>query len=269
MQLLWGALVAYGAILLIMFMAQRSLLYPASSETPRLENYGVAELRAIETEPEPGLVLTHWFHPPADPDKPVVLYFHGNAGHRGDRVPKMHPLIEAGFGLLITGYRGYGGNPGRPSEEGLSADARSVHDWLLAEGYKPEQIVIFGESLGTAVSVKLASERAPAALVLEAPPSSIVDVAAAHYWYLPVRLLLRDRWDSIGRIGSIASPMLLMHGERDHVVPVKFGRRLFEAARMPKQSIFHQTAMHTDLLDYRDVVETIVTFIREHAAARS
>ncbi len=103
MQLLWGVLVAYGAVLVIMFLAQRNLLYPASGESPRLEEYGVPGLRAIQTEPEPGLVLTHWFHPPASPDQPVVLYFHGNAGHRGDRVPKMRPLIDAGFGLLIRG----------------------------------------------------------------------------------------------------------------------------------------------------------------------
>ena len=268
MQLLWGVLVAYGVVLVVMFLAQRSLLYPASGESPRLEDYGLPGLHAIQTEPEPGLVLTHWFHPPADPDQPVVLYFHGNAGHRGDRVPKMRPLINAGFGLLITGYRGYGGNPGRPSEEGLSADARSVHDWLLAEGYKPEQIAYFGESLGTAVTVKLASERPPVAMVLEAPPSSIVEVAAAHYWYLPVRLLLRDRWDSIARIGDIDSPLFLMHGERDHVVPVRFGRRLYEAAGMPKQALFHKTAMHTDLLDYNEVVEAILGFIREHVAVR-
>ncbi len=267
MQLLWGALGAYGVVLVVMFLAQRNLLYPASGETPRLENYGLPELRAIQTEPEPDLVLTHWFHPPAAPDQPIILYFHGNAGHRGDRVPKMQPMVDAGFGILITGYRGYGGNPGRPSEEGLSADARSVHDWLLAEGYRPEQIIYFGESLGTAVTVKLASERPPVAMVLEAPPSSIVEVAAAHYWYLPVRLLLRDRWDSIGRIGGIRAPMLLLHGERYHIVPARFGSRLYEAAQMRKQAVFHKTAMHTDLLDYREVVETIVAFIRTEAAA--
>ncbi|WP_299618739.1 alpha/beta hydrolase [Pelagibius sp.] len=266
MGFVWGLLAAYLALLVVMFLAQRSLLYPAATNTPRLSDHGLPGMGAIETQPEPGLTLTHWFHPPADPDQPVILYFHGNAGHRGDRVAKMRPFIDAGFGLLLTGYRGYGGNPGRPSETGLSADARSVHDWLLAQGYKPGQIVIFGESLGTAVSVKLASERPPAALVLEAPPSSIADVAAAHYWYLPVRLLIRDPWDSHSRIGSIKVPLFLMHGARDRVVPARFGRKLFEAASEPKQALFHDTAMHTDLLDYREVVEAVMAFIRETTA---
>ncbi|NIA67105.1 alpha/beta hydrolase [Pelagibius litoralis] len=268
MVFVWSVLGGYAVVLLIMFFAQRNLLYPAATDVPRLLDHGLPGLQSIETEPELGLVLTHWFHPPAGPEQPVILYFHGNAGHRGDRVPKMRPLIDAGFGLLITGYRGYGGNPGKPSEEGLAADARSVHDWLMAQGYRAEQIVIFGESLGTAVSVALASERPPAALVLEAPPSSIADVAAAHYWYLPVRLLIHDAWDSQARIGAIQSPLLLLHGERDHVVPVRFGRKLYEAATQPKQALFHETAMHSDLLNYREVVETVVNFIRDKAAKR-
>ena len=268
MQLLWGALIAYFIILVIMFLAQRSLMYPAGKDMPRLADHALPGMQAIETEPEAGLRLTHWFHPPASQEQPVILYFHGNAGHRGDRVPKMRPLIDAGFGLLITGYRGYGGNPGSPSEAGLRADARSVHDWLLEAGYDSGQIVIFGESLGTAVSVALASERPPAALVLEAPPSSIADVAAAHYWYLPVRLLIRDPWDSLARIGSISVPLFLMHGERDHVVPVRFGRKLYEAANEPKQAIFHDNAMHTDLLNYRDVVEAVIAFIRDKAVPK-
>src|SRR3546814_6308969 len=97
--------------------------------------------------------------------------------------------------LLAAGYRGYSGNPGKPSEPGLTADARSLLDWAAAEGYGRERLVYYGESLGTAVAVKIASERPPSALVLEAPPSSIADVAQAHYWYLPVRLLIRDPWD--------------------------------------------------------------------------
>ncbi|WP_422366552.1 alpha/beta hydrolase [Pelagibius sp.] len=261
----WGLLGAYCVVLVVMFLAQRNLLYPAAIDAPNLSDHSLPELRAIETEPEPGLRLTHWFHPPTSPEQPVILYFHGNAGHLGDRVAKMRPLIDAGFGLLLTGYRGYSGNPGKPSEDGLRADARSVHDWLLAEGFAADRIVIFGESLGTAVSVALASERPPAALVLEAPPSSIADVAAAHYWYLPVRLLIRDPWDSIGRIGSIDVPLFLLHGERDHVVPVRFGRKLFAAANEPKQALFHPSARHTDLLDYRDVVEKVVAFIRANA----
>src|SRR5690554_5555936 len=187
----------YAFVTLLMFLAQRSLIYPAAAIVPQLADQALPALQAIETEPEPGLTLTHWYHPPAGPLEPLIVFFHGNGSDLANSMIKMRPFVDAGFGLLAAGYRGYSGNPGRPSEAGLTADARSVLDWATAEGYGRERLVYYGESLGTAVAVKLASERPPSALVLEAPPSSIADVAAAHYWYLPVRLLIRDPWDSL------------------------------------------------------------------------
>lgn len=259
---LWGALGAYAFVVLVMFLAQRSLIYPAAVMTPRLSDHGLPDLQAIQTEPEPGLTLTHWFHPPAGPDEPLIVFFHGNGSNLGSAVAKMRPFIASGFGLVAAGYRGYSGNSGRPSEEGLTADARSLLDWVDKEGYGRERLVYFGESLGTAVVVKLASERPPSALVLEAPPSSIADVAAAHYWYLPVRPLIRDPWDSLSRIASVQAPVLVLHGERDGVVPIKFGRKLYAAAVEPKQAIWHPNALHTNILDYPGVVEQVIDFIR-------
>jgi hypothetical protein len=266
MTWLWALLAGYGFVVVVMFLAQRSLIYPAAAITPRLESHGLPALQAIETEPEPGLRLTHWYHPPAGaPDgsgEPLIVFFHGNGSDLGSSVEKMRPFIEAGFGLLATGYRGYSGNPGKPSEQGLSADARSVLDWVTAQGYGRERLVYFGESLGTAVAVKMASERPPSALVLEAPPSSIADVAAAHYWYLPVRLLIRDPWDSLSRIAKVGAPLLVMHGELDPVVPMRFGKKLFAAAVEPKQAIWHAEALHTNILNYPDVIEDVLVFIR-------
>jgi uncharacterized protein len=262
MMWLWALLAGYAFVVVAMFVAQRSLIYPAAPVTPRIADLGLPALRAVTTEPEPGLRLTHWYHPPAGPTEPLVVFFHGNGSDLANSVVKMLPFIEAGFGLLATGYRGYSGNPGSPSEPGLSADARSVHDWLAAEGYGRERLVYYGESLGTAVAVKLASEHPPSALVLEAPPSSIADVAAAHYWYLPVRLLIRDPWDSLSRIARVGAPVLFLHGERDPVVPARFGRKLFAAAAEPKQAIWHAEALHTNILTYPDVVEEVFAFIR-------
>src|SRR3546814_1371766 len=152
-----------------------------------------------------------WYHPPAGERGPLVVFFHGNGSDLGNAFLKMRPFVEAGFGLLAAGYRGYSGNPGKPSEPGLTADARSLLDWAAAEGYGRERLVYYGESLGTAVAVKIASERPPSALVLEAPPSSIADVAQAHSWYLPVRLLIRDPWDSLARIAAVGAPVLILH----------------------------------------------------------
>lgn len=258
---IWGALGGYLFVVLVMFLAQRSLIYPASAEAPRLTDHNLPGLEAVKTDTHPGLTLTHWFHAPRDPEAPLIVFFHGNASDLSSAVAKMRPFVDAGFGLLATGYRGYSGNPGSPNEEGLTADARSVIDWAHHQGYEADRLVYFGESLGTAVAVKMASDLPPSALVLEAPPSSITDVAAAHYWYLPVRPLIRDPWDSHSRIHTIRCPLLILHGENDPVVPIRFGRKLFDAAIEPKEAIWHPTAQHTNILDDPVVVRQVIDFI--------
>lgn len=262
MTWLWVALGVYAFVVVVMFLAQRSLIYPAARIQPQLAAHGLSALRAVETEPESGLVLTHWYHPPAKEGEALIVLFHGNGSDLGSSIEKMRPFIAEGLGVLAVGYRGYSGNPGKPSEEGLSADARSALDWAAGEGFTRERLVYFGESLGTAVAVKMASERAPSALVLEAPPSSIADVAAAHYWYLPVRPLILDPWDSLGRIAKVGAPLLVLHGENDPVVPIRFGRKLYEAAVEPKQAIWHAEARHTDILNHPGIVEDVLAFIR-------
>lgn len=263
MTWLWALVAVYVFVVVVMFLAQRSLIYPAAAIAPQIADQGLPALQAVVTEPEPGLAITHWYHPPKHAREPLVVFFHGNGSDLGNAFLKMRPFLETGFGLLAVGYRGYSGNPGKPSEAGLSADARSALAWAAAQGFTGERLVYYGESLGTAVAVKMASERPPSALVLEAPPSSVADVAAAHYWYLPVRLLIRDPWDSLARIAKVGAPLLILHGERDPVVPIRFGRKLFAAAAEPKRAIWHAEALHTDILSHPDVVRTVLDFIRE------
>ncbi|MEM7171741.1 MAG: alpha/beta hydrolase [Pseudomonadota bacterium] len=256
---------AYLFLCLFMFFMQRNLLYPASKEVPRLERYPDLSIQAVETKPEPGITLTHWFRPPRGPnaaENPVVVLFHGNAGHIGDRVDKHRDLFEkSDYGILLAGYRGYGGNSGKPTEAGLLADARSALDWLAGQGISPERTVILGESLGSAVATQMAAERPLAALVLEAPPSSIADVAQSHYWYLPARWLLLDQWKSTDHIAHIDAPLLILHGGRDNVVPQKFGRRLFEAAVEPKEAFYLPEGQHSNLFDYPQIYDRFVDFI--------
>jgi len=257
--------VAYLGILLGVFTLQRSLLYPGTRDGASLGPLPPA-FQVVTTTPEPAVTLRHWYRPPSETDAPVVVVFHGNAGHIGDRVEKLAALEEAGFGLFLVGYRGYGGNPGKPSEDGLSADARSVLDHLTEAGVAADRLVLFGESLGTAVAVKMASERPVAAVVLEAPPSSIAAVAQAHYWYLPARWLVLDRWDSLSRIDDISAPLMLLHGGQDRVVPQRFGRRLFAAADEPKTAIFEPAADHTNLLSFPAVERQVLAFICDAVA---
>ncbi|RMD63418.1 MAG: alpha/beta hydrolase [Alphaproteobacteria bacterium] len=265
MQVIVTAFSAYLVLTGAMFLMQRAFLYPGGGGEPDIASAGVAGLREVVTTTADGLRLVHWYRPPPAPDAPVVVVFHGNAGHLGDRVPKLASLLEAGFGMMFVGYRGFGSNPGRPTEDDLSADARLVLDWLGDQGIPAERLVLYGESLGTGVAVKMAAERPVAAVVLEAPYTSIADVAQSHYWFLPARWLLLDKWNSLGRIVAIDTPLLVLHGARDRTVPLRFGERLFATAREPKEMLVIPEAAHTDLFDFPEVRERVIAFVRRYA----
>lgn len=169
-------------------------------------------------------------------EAPVVdLFFHGNAGHRGERTDLAELLAAQGCHAVMFDYRGFGDSGGSPSEEGLARDARAAWEWLRARGVPPERIVVHGESLGTGVAVRLVAELGaagthPGGLILEAPFTSLTDAAGAHYYFIPVRWIMRDRYPSLDRIAAVACPLLVFHGRLDEIVPFEQGRRLFEAA---------------------------------------
>ncbi len=264
MNFVGTALSVYMVLGAAVFVMQRSLMYPAARHPPDISAAGVAGLRVVTTETLDGLRLSHWYRPPADGKRLVLVVFHGNAGNLGDRVPKMADLMQAGFGVLLADYRGYGGNPGRPSEEGLTADARVLLDWLAAQGIAPQRTVLYGESLGTGVAVKMAAERPVAALILESPYTSIAEVAQAHYWYLPAKWLVLDKWNSMAHIERIGAPLLVVHGARDRTVPPRYGRRLFEAAPEPKEMVVLDEGGHNDLYEFPQVPDRVVDFLRRH-----
>ena len=198
---------------------------------------------------------------------PVLVVFHGNAGHIGDRVPKLTELFRNGYGMLLAGYRGYGGNPGRPTEDDLTADARVLLDWLVGQGVTAAQTVLYGESLGTGIAVKMASERSAGAVILESPYTSIAEVAQFHYWYLPARWLVLDKWNSLDRIGQIGAPLLVIHGARDRTVPARYGQRLFEAAPEPKEHFLLERGTHNDLYEFPEVSQRVVDFLGRHVSS--
>lgn len=264
MQLIGTVLGLYLLLTGAMFVMQRTMMYPGAHDVPDLRRYAGQGIGEVTTRTADGLELTHWFLPPAAPEGPVVVVFHGNAGHLGDRVPKLLPLARAGYGLLFAGYRGYSGNPGRPSEARLTEDSRGLLAWLEARGTAPGRTVLFGESLGSGVAVKLAAEGRGAAVVLESPYSSIAAVAQAHYWYVPARWLILDKWNSLAHVGRIAAPLLILHGTEDRVIPLRFGEALFEAAPEPKDMLVVPGARHVDLFDHPGVTERVIEFLRGH-----
>ncbi len=255
--------IVYVAFVAALYVFQRNLMYMPDTSVPSIMHSGVPEMRPVTLETEDGLKLLAWYR--AVERLPVVVYFHGNAGNIGARGFKARAFLDAGFGVLLVSYRGYGGNRGSPTEEGLYADARAALEFLKAQDVAPERTVIYGESLGTGVAVQMASElgreNPAAALVLEAPFTSFDDVAAHHYPYVPARWLIRDHFDSAAKIAGINTPLLIIHGDRDRTIPIKFGRMLFEAAAEPKESRWLEGADHNDLYDFGGA-EVVIEFVR-------
>jgi fermentation-respiration switch protein FrsA (DUF1100 family) len=236
------------ALLVLAWALQRRLIYlPASGPVPAVGAL-LPGGEEVSFDTEDGLRLRGWFLPgEGGAAGPTVLVFNGNAGNRSARAPLAGALGRAGISVLLFDYRGYGGNPGQPTEAGLAADARAARNYLLSRPDVPAgSIVYLGESLGAAVALGLAVEHPPAALVLRSPFTSLADVGQLHYPYLPVRALLKDRYDSIGRVRSLDCPLLVVAGAADTIVPARQSRRLHDAAAGPKRYLEIPAAGHND-----------------------
>lgn len=273
-KLLGLILVVAAVFLTVLWLGQRRLIY--FPQAPPVPAATVVAPRAedVSFETEDGLELHGWFFPSEQASNGgAVLVFPGNAGSREFRVPLAVGFSPHGLSVLLVDYRGYGGNPGSPTETGLVRDARAARAWLASRpDVDPERIVYFGESLGAAVAVALAAEQPPAALVLRSPFSSLVDVGRVHYPWLPVGLLLRDRYPAIEQIRGIQCPLLVIAGESDWIVPAKLSRRLFEAAGCPaKRFVSIPGAGHNDprLAAGGAMIEETVEFLSETAGVPS
>ena len=234
--------------LVVLWLVQRSLIYFPHGQVPAPAAVGLTTADIATFTTDDNLDLEAWFVPAREPsaDRTIVV-FNGNAGSRAHRAILAASFAERGFATLLVDYRGYGGNPGLPSEAGLYRDARAALKYLASRGdVNMSRVVYFGESLGAAVAVQLATEFQPSALVLRSPFSSMTRIGAHHYPLLPVRQFLRDRYPSIDRIGSITCPLLVIAGDDDRVVPFEDTQRLFDAAHEPKQMVVIGGADHND-----------------------
>ena len=237
-------LVGYGGVVALMYFAQRALMYfPDKTRiSPDAVGLPQAEQPIVQTEDGERLIL---WHVPAREEKPVVIYFQGNGGGLDLRADRFRRLVSDGTGLIAVNYRGYGGSTGQASEAGLLRDAVAAYDFARGR-YAAERIVLWGESLGTGAAVALAAERPVARVLLESPYTSIADVAASLYWFIPVRLLLKDQFHSDERIAKVTAPVLVLHGARDRIVPIVFGERLFALIPRRKRFIRLPEAEHND-----------------------
>ena len=258
--LLGSAFAAYGMLVGGLYVFQRHLLYFPDVARPELGDLTALGVREVTLTTADRLSLLSWYLPPPD-GRPVIAYFHGNGGHIGYRAERLRQFARNRYGVLMVEYRGYGGNPGTPNEAGLVADGAAALDFLGGEGITPDRLVIYGESLGSGVAVPAAARREVASLILEAPFTSVAEVAQHHYSFIPASALVRDRFDSLARIGDVMAPILVLHGERDRVVPVRFGRALFDAAPEPKELWLAREAGHEDLVRY-GAFDAVLDFLR-------
>ena len=251
-----------GLSLLAYFVQHRLTYFPDTSRiVPEAAGLrGVAEW-VVETPDRGRIVL---WRADAKPGQPTILYFHGNAAGLANRAPRVAFFQSQGWGAVIMAYRGYAGSSGSPSERNNFADAKLVCDKLVAEGIPASDILLYGESLGTGVAVELAASRNGAGgVILEAPYTSLVDVAATYYGFLPLSLLMRERYDSIERIGKIGAPLLILHGVRDGVIPFGLGQRLHARAAEPKRLVEFPYGGHSDLYwPPNDAGASVIDFIK-------
>ncbi|WP_244816541.1 alpha/beta hydrolase [Caballeronia sp. Lep1P3] len=242
--LLAGIALAYGFAVAALYWMQGRLVYPLENLSGIVDAALDDHTERIVVTTQDGLDLVARYRAPPDDKAPTVLLFHGNGEDLTQRAHIAHELIEAGFGVLLAEYRGYGGNPGKPHEAGLYADARAAYAYAAA---RSQSIVLHGYSLGSGVATQLASESRIDALMLEAPFTSIVDVAAVRFKLFPVRYLAKDRYDNLSKIASISAPIFIYGGKRDLVIPPAHFQRLFDAARGEKHLALIEGADHLDV----------------------
>jgi pimeloyl-ACP methyl ester carboxylesterase len=259
--LLVAAALLYGGFVTALYVLQRTMMYPAPNvprTSPAAAGFPQAEEIVLDTQD--GEHVIAWHVPPKD-GKPVVIFFHGNGEVLPWRVPRFRALTEDGTGLLAVSFRGYGGSSGTPSEAGLLLDGEAAYRLATAH-YPAQRIVLWGYSLGSGVAVAVGAKHPIGALILEAPYTSTVDIAAAMFPYVPVRWFLRDQFHSDGRIARINAPLLVMHGEKDTVIAVHFGERLFALAPGRKRLVRFPEGTHVNL-DEQGAIAAVRAFLTE------
>ena len=253
-------IIAYIVLIIFIYFYQRNLLYHPSENNYQNDkiqfNYDEIFITVDEE-----IQLKSWIIKKDFKKFKTLVIFHGNAGHLSNRIYKLNELYKLDINILLISWRGFSGNKGSPTENNLYKDAKAAIKWLNEEGVSNNQIILYGESLGSGVAVEVGKENNFNSIILESPFTSIENSAKIYYPYLPVRLILKDRYDSISKIKMINVPILVMHGEKDDVVPFSMGKELFEKANSPKQSYFtpdddHMMEFNSSLLkNIKDFIE--------------
>ena len=253
-------ILCYLLVVIFVFFYQRNLLYhPFENNYSSDEaNFEYEEVFVPTSE---GKKLKAWFHKKDLREKKTLLFFHGNAGDLKNRIYKLNDISKLDLNYLIIAYRGFSGNKGEPNEIGLYKDSEAAKKWLNNIGVSDKDIILYGESLGTAVAVDLASKHNFAGIILESPFTSMVKLSKIYYPYLPVKILLKDKYESIKKIDKINFPKMVMHGDKDKIVPFSMGKEMFEKFSEPKLSYFRKDDDHMMEFD-EELLEKIKNFLK-------
>lgn len=246
-QILLGVALFYGVLALLFHAFQWRLMYFPNKERVDPKEVGLDFVEEHELETPDGETLIAWYAK-AKPGMPTILYFHGNSGNLAHRKERIHRFTRSGYGIYMMSHRMYSGSTGRPNQAWLTSDGMFAYDTLREFGVSPDNIVVYGESIGTGIATPVAVAREVAALILEAPFTSTVDIAEARYPYLPIRRYMLDRYESGKVIHRIAAPLLIFHGENDKIIPLASAQKLFDAAQEPKRMKVIPNAGHTRLM---------------------
>ena len=252
-------IIIYFIILITTYIFQRNLLYHPSEN-----NYFGDELQVsiekVKIITSDNIELLSWFHNKNISEYKTIVFFHGNAGSLENRIHKINHFQDMKVNFLLVAWRGFSGNKGKPTEQGLYEDARSAINWLLSKGINEKNIIIYGESLGTGVASEVAQNKNFAGIILESPFTSMVDAGKNQYPYLPVRLLLKDKYESDKKLKNIKIPILIMHGKVDRLVPFYMGKKMYELANEPKYSYFSEYDDH--MMEYNEnLLKALTDFI--------
>jgi len=260
LQLILIIIFIYSLLLVFLYFYQRNLLYH-----PNVNNYSgdkiSVNIRKIKISTSDNINLLGWYHKKNLQDYKTLIYFHGNAGSLENRIHKLNHFQDMNINFLIIAWRGFSGNNGKPSETGLYEDGRSAIDWIKKKGVEEKNLILYGESLGTGVVTHLAQNRDFGGIILETPFTSMTDAAKKFYPYIPVDLLLKDKFENYKKIKNVSSPLLIMHGEVDQIVPFWMGKKIYEIANEPKYSYFTKYDDH--MMEYdENLVLALKTFIK-------
>ena len=255
-------IVGYIIVVIFVYFYQRNLLYHPSENNYQNDKiqFNYEEI-FIKVNNE--IRLKSWIIKKDLKSLKTLVFFHGNAGDLSNRIYKLNELAKLDINILLISWRGFSGNKGFPTEKNLYKDAEAAIKWLNSKEVKNNKIILYGESLGTGVAVEIGKKNTFNSIILESPFTSMESTAKIYYPYLPVKLLLKDKYNSISKIQAISTPILIMHGKKDDIVPFSMGKELFEKANSPKYSYFTPDDDH--MLEFNDqILKSIKNFIDKY-----